>query len=107
MISEFVKVASVGDLPANGMIAAQVGDDEVMVARIGDDYFAVDGWCSHEAGLLGEGYLHEDTCEVECPIHEGFFDLRTGRASAPPADAPITVYVVRIEGDDILVGPKG
>ena len=107
MINEFVRVAAVGDLPGNGMIAVPVGDDnEVMIARIGDDYFAVDGWCSHEAGLLGEGYLHEDTCEVECPVHEGFFDLRTGAATAPPADEPVTVYAVRIDGDGIWVGPK-
>jgi 3-phenylpropionate/trans-cinnamate dioxygenase ferredoxin component len=107
MLTEFVKVASVGDLPGNGVLALAVGDEEVMVARIGDDYFALDGWCSHEAGLLGEGHLHEGTCEIECPVHEGFFDLKTGAATAPPADMPVTVYVVRIEGDDIMVGPQG
>ena len=107
MLKEFVKVGSVADLAAGKMLAVPIGQEEVMVARIGDEYFAVDGWCSHEAGLLGEGFLHEGTCEVECPVHEGFFDLRTGSATAPPADAPIAVYEVRIEGDDIMVGPKG
>lgn len=107
MLTEFVKVASVGDLPGDGLLALAVDTEEVMLARIGDEYFALDGWCSHEAGLLGEGHLHADTCEVECPVHEGFFDLRTGSATAPPADLPVTVYAVRIEGDDILVGPKG
>jgi 3-phenylpropionate/trans-cinnamate dioxygenase ferredoxin component len=106
MLTEFVRVASVSDLPGNGILALPVGQDEVMVARIGDEYFALDGWCSHEAGLLGEGNLHEGTCEIECPVHEGFFDLKTGAATAPPADMPVTVYAVRIEGDDILVGPK-
>jgi nitrite reductase/ring-hydroxylating ferredoxin subunit len=106
MLTEFVKVASVGALPATGMLAVSAGQEDILVARIGDDYFAIDGWCSHEAGLLAEGHLHEGTCEVECPIHEGFFDLKTGRASAPPADEPVSVYEVRIDGDDILVGPK-
>ena len=107
MLTEFVRVGSIADLAAGKMLAVSVGQDEVMVTRIGDEYFAVDGWCSHEAGLLGEGFLHEATCEVECPIHEGFFDLRTGAATAPPADAPVLVYEVRIAGDDIMVGPKG
>jgi nitrite reductase/ring-hydroxylating ferredoxin subunit len=106
MLTEFVKVGLVGDLAAGKMLNAAVGQDEVMVARIGDEYFALDGWCSHEAGLLAEGFLHEGTCEVECPLHEGFFDLRNGRATAPPADTPVTVYEVRIEGADIMVGPK-
>jgi 3-phenylpropionate/trans-cinnamate dioxygenase ferredoxin subunit len=88
MPTEFVKVASVSDLPGNGLLAA------------------LDGWCSHEAGLLGEGHLHEGTCEVECPLHEGFFNLKNGRATAPPADEAVTAYEVRIEGEDILVGPK-
>ena len=107
MLKEFVKVASVGDLPGDGMLALAVGQEEVLLARVGDDYYALDGWCSHEAGLLGEGHLHADTCEVECPVHEGFFDLRTGRATAPPADIDVATYDVRVEGDDILVGPKG
>ena len=106
MLTEFVKVASVGDLQGNGMLAVSAGAEEIIVARIGDDYFALDGWCSHEAGLLAEGQLHEGTCEVECPLHEGFFDLKTGRATNPPADEPVSVYQVRIDGDDIFVGPK-
>ncbi|MDA0797732.1 MAG: non-heme iron oxygenase ferredoxin subunit [Chloroflexi bacterium] len=106
MPTEFVRVASVSDLPGNGMLAANADGEEILVARIGDDYYALDGWCSHEAGLLGEGNLHEGTCEVECPIHEGFFNLKNGRATAPPADEAVTAYEVRIEGDDILVGPK-
>ena len=106
MLTEFVKVATVGDLPKDGLLSIPVGKEEVVLARIGDKFYALDGWCSHEAGLLGEGHLHADTCEVECPVHEGFFDLRTGSATAPPADEPVTVYAVRVEGEDILVGPK-
>ncbi len=106
MLTEFIKVAVVSDLPGGGMLAVSAGDEEIMVARIGDDYYALDGWCSHEAGLLGDGHLHEATCEVECPLHEGFFNLKTGAATAPPADMPVAVYAVRIEGNDIMVGPK-
>ncbi len=106
MLTEFTRVASVSDLPEDGMIDVQVGSDELLVARVGDEFFALEGWCSHAAGLLAEGYLHTDACEVECPVHEGFFDLRTGEAVAPPAEESVIAYDVRIEGDDILVGPK-
>jgi nitrite reductase/ring-hydroxylating ferredoxin subunit len=106
MLTEFVRVASVSDLPEDGMIDVQVDGNEYVLARVGDEYFALDGWCSHAAGLLAEGYLHADACEVECPVHEGFFDLRTGDVVAPPAEENVMAYDVRIEGDDILVGPK-
>ena len=106
MLTEFVKVATLSDLPEDGMISVAVEDDEILLARIGDEYFALEGWCSHAAGLLQEGYLHADTFEVECPVHEGFFDLRTGEAVVPPPEENVTAYAVRVEGDDILVGPK-
>ncbi|MEX2598914.1 MAG: non-heme iron oxygenase ferredoxin subunit, partial [Dehalococcoidia bacterium] len=91
----------------SGMISVNVDGDDILVARIGDDFYATDGWCTHAAGMLHEGYLHADTCEVECPIHEGYFDLRSGEATNPPAEEPVVAYDVRVEGDDILVGPKG
>ena len=43
--------------------------------------------------------------EVECPLHEGRFDLRTGQDTNPPADEPVAAFAVRVEGDDVLVGP--
>ena len=106
MLTEFVKVASVGDLPADGMISVVVDDNEYLVARVGDEYFALQGWCSHAAGLLAEGVLHGDDFEVECPVHEGFFDLRTGEAVMPPPEEPVEAYEVRIEGDAISIGPR-
>jgi nitrite reductase/ring-hydroxylating ferredoxin subunit len=106
MLKEFVKVANKEDLPQDGMISVNVEGDDILIARIGDEFFATDGWCTHAAGMLDEGYLHADTCEVECPVHEGYFDLRTGNPTNPPAEEPVTVYSVRIDGDDIFVGPK-
>ena len=106
MLSEFVKVAALGDIAPGEMQTVEVGSEYILVARIGDEYFALDGFCTHAEGFLSEGYLLEDYCEVECPIHEGAFNLRTGEVTNPPAEVPIVTYQVRIEGDDILVGPR-
>ena len=106
MLSGFVKVATLGDIAPGEMQTVEVGSEYILVARIGDEYFALDGFCTHAEGFLSEGYLLEDYCEVECPIHEGAFDLRTGAVTNPPAEEPVVAYEVRIEGDDILVGPK-
>ncbi|MDE2836001.1 MAG: non-heme iron oxygenase ferredoxin subunit [Chloroflexota bacterium] len=106
MLSEFVKVATLGDIAPGEMQTVEVGSEYILVARIGDEYFALDGFCTHAEGFLSEGYLLEDYCEVECPIHEGAFNLRTGEVTNPPAEEPVVAYEVRIEGDDILVGPR-
>ena len=106
MLSEFVRVGTVGDIAPGEMQTIEVAGEYILVARIGDEYFALDGFCTHAEGFLSEGYLLEEYCEVECPIHEGAFHLRTGEVTNPPAEDPIVAYDVRIEGDDILVGPK-
>lgn len=107
MLSEFVKVATVGEVPDNSMIGVTAGGEEIVLVKIGDDYFALDDWCSHAGGMLHEGELHPDDFEVECPVHEGMYDVRTGKVTMLPPEEDVAAYAVRIEGDDILVGPKG
>jgi nitrite reductase/ring-hydroxylating ferredoxin subunit len=106
MLTEFVKVAKVSDLAPRQMRTVRIDQEYVFIARIGDEYFALDGFCSHADGFLADGYLHEDLCEIECPIHEGAFDLRTGEVTNPPAEGPVVSYCVRIDGDDVMVGPR-
>ena len=75
---------------------------EIALYRIGDEFFATDDTCSHAHGSLSEGYV--DGEEIECPLHGGCFNIRTGEATRPPATEPVATYEVRIEGEDILIG---
>jgi 3-phenylpropionate/trans-cinnamate dioxygenase ferredoxin subunit len=52
--------------------------------------------------MLSRGLLYEH--EVACPLHGATFDVRTGEVITPPAMEALTVYPVKIEGDDILIG---
>jgi nitrite reductase/ring-hydroxylating ferredoxin subunit len=106
MLTKFVKVANVTDLAPNEMRTVKIDQEYVFIARLGDEYFALDGFCSHADGFLADGYLHETLCEIECPIHEGAFDLRTGEVTNPPAEDAVVSYIVRIEGEDIMAGPR-
>ena len=107
MLNQFVRVARIADLPREGMISVRVDRDDILIAHIRDELFAVGDWCTHAAGRLHLGRLHADACEVQCPIHEGCFDLRTGEATHLPADKPVVAYSVRVEGDELFVGPRG
>jgi len=44
---------------------------------------------------------------LECPCHGSQFNVKTGEVVSPPANEPLTQYAVRVDGDDILVGPIG
>ena len=80
-----------------------MGEHEILVLRLGSETYAISNICSHEQVWLDDGILHEATCEIECPMHDGRFDLRTGAATHEPAEMPIPTYAVEVEGDDVFV----
>jgi len=106
MAENFTRVASVSEVPPGQMIAVIADGNELLLANVGGQYFALSNICSHEWAYLSEGWLKEDSLEVECPLHEGRFDLRTGTVTALPPDEPVPSYEVKVEGDDILVATK-
>jgi nitrite reductase/ring-hydroxylating ferredoxin subunit len=106
MLSKFTKVATTSDLADGQMMAVDAEGEEILLARIGDNYYAINNICSHAAAWLDQGDLLPSTCEVQCPLHEGRFDLRTGEPTNEPADTPVEAYTVKVEGTDILVGPR-
>ena len=103
MPQEFVKVAQTGDLAPGQMKSVQVGDEDILVVNLDGSYHAVSDICTHAYASLGEGDLNGN--EVECPLHGSAFNLTTGAPESPPANEALTVYSVRVEGNDILVGP--
>ena len=101
-MGEFVRVASVGDLEDDETMQVDVGDEQVLLARLGGEFYAIGEECTHEGGPLSQGWVEEG--QVECPLHGAQFDLKSGDFTAPPASDPVKSYPVRVEGDDVLVG---
>ena len=99
----FVKVAQLDDLSPGEMMMVEVGDDRILLANVEGNVHAIEDICSHAYASLSEGDLNGD--EVECPLHGSAFNLITGEAMTPPADESVKVYELRIEGQDILLGP--
>ena len=97
----FVKVAQVSELSPGDMITVDFSGDAVLIANVEGVIHACDDICSHAYASLSEGDLNG--AEVECPLHGAVFNVTTGQALTPPAEDPIKVFQVQIEGDDILV----
>lgn len=64
------------------------------IYRLEDGYYATDGICSHEAVHLEEGLVMDG--EIECPMHQGIFDIKSGKALSPPACEDLKTYPVKI-----------
>jgi NADPH-dependent 2,4-dienoyl-CoA reductase/sulfur reductase-like enzyme/nitrite reductase/ring-hydroxylating ferredoxin subunit len=93
-----------GDVADGGMVAGHVGDDAVLLARRGNELFAIGSTCSHYGGPLAEGLIVGDT--VRCPWHHACFSLRTGEAVAAPAFNPMSCWRVEKRNGTVFVREK-
>lgn len=98
---EWIKVASAQELGDDEVKTVNVAGHGVALYRIESEFFATDGMCTHGKAQLSEGFV-EDGC-IECPLHQGRFDVRTGKAMCAPATVDLRTYAVKREGDDIYV----
>src|SRR5258708_6748505 len=80
----------IAGVPDGGMLEGHVGEERVLLARRGDEVFAIGAVCSHYSGPLAEGLLVDDT--VGCPWHHACFSLRTGEALRAPALSPGSLW---------------
>ncbi len=94
-------VAETDALGDDEALGVRVGEVPVAIVRAGGILHAVNNVCTHQYALLSDGYV-EDGC-IECPLHQGRFNLATGEAMCAPVTEPIKVYPVKVEGGRILV----
>jgi 3-phenylpropionate/trans-cinnamate dioxygenase ferredoxin subunit len=81
----------------------EIGGEKRVIAvyRTGDGYFATDGICTHEAAYLAEGFVIDDV--IECPMHNGRFNFKTGKALGAPVCIDLRTYPVKVEGGAVFV----
>ena len=93
------------DTLADGkMLAGHVGEDAVLLARRGNEFFAIGATCTHYNGPLAEGLMVDDT--VRCPWHHACFSLRTGEALRAPALSPVACWSTEVRDGKVFVREK-
>lgn len=100
-MADWVRVARVDEIPEDGAIEADVADVEVALFRIDGTVYATEASCTHQHARLADGFL--DGCEIECPLHQARFDVRTGKVLCAPADRDLRVFPVRVEAGEVFV----
>jgi apoptosis-inducing factor 3 len=96
---DFVKGIPLESLADGTMLSGHVGAEPILVARRGDQIFAVSSSCPHYGAPLASGLLVDDT--VRCPWHHACFSLRTGEALRAPALDSVACW--RVEKQDGII----
>ncbi len=102
----FEKIAARGDIKDGAFTVVEVQGEEIVVTELEGDVVAFSNVCSHEdCTFIFEGAGQLEGNEIFCDCHGSRFNILTGAVLDPPATEPIVIYGVRVEGDDVLVGP--
>jgi NADPH-dependent 2,4-dienoyl-CoA reductase/sulfur reductase-like enzyme/nitrite reductase/ring-hydroxylating ferredoxin subunit len=101
---DLVKGVPSADVAEGGMLVGRVGEEEVLLARVGGVLHAVGAQCTHYHGPLGEGLIVGET--VRCPWHHARFCLRTGEALGAPAIDPLKRWAAKEADGVIRVSPE-
>lgn len=101
MSNEWHDAGAEADLWDGAGMGAAVAGRDIAIFRTEGGVFATDNLCTHGHARLCDGFI--EGFEVECPLHQGRFDLRTGAATCAPAALAVKTHPVRIEGGRVHV----
>ena len=97
----FVKVAARSEIPNGAGRSFEVEGRTIAVFNLDGAFYAIDEECTHAGGPLSEGTI--DGEEIECPWHQGRFNIKTGAVVGPPPMNDVARYNVRVSGEDVEV----
>ena len=99
--ANWVDAVSADDLPADDVLGVVVAGRDIAIYAVGAALYATDNICTHGQARLCDGFLEGH--EIECPLHQGKFDVRDGKPVCEPATEPLRSYPIKVEGARVFV----
>jgi naphthalene 1,2-dioxygenase system ferredoxin subunit len=101
MSDQWIDVTAAEDIPEDDVIGVDIAGKSIALYRVEGEVFATDNLCTHGNARLCDGFLEGH--EIECPLHQGKFDIRNGKAMCAPLTEDVKTYPIKIEGDRVFV----
>ncbi|MCO4865453.1 non-heme iron oxygenase ferredoxin subunit [Cupriavidus sp. WGlv3] len=101
MNQTWTEAAPLASVPLDDVVAIEVQGKDIALYSVDGEVYATDNLCTHGHARLCDGFL--DGHEIECPLHQGKFDVRSGAAVCAPVTESIRTYPVRIERDKVFL----
>lgn len=83
------------------VIAVPVNGSRLAIYKIEGEVYVTDDRCTHQEASLADGYLEGTT--IECPRHQGVFNICTGKAMGPPLQENLRTYETKVVDGRIFV----
>ncbi|MEY3979399.1 MAG: hypothetical protein RLZZ375_828 [Pseudomonadota bacterium] len=101
MSTAWIDVAGKDDVPEDDVVGIDINEKSIALYQVEGEIYATDNICTHGNARLCDGFLEGH--EIECPLHQGKFDIRNGKAMCAPLTEDIRIYPVKIENGRVLV----
>lgn len=99
---QWIEACEVDDIEVEDVIRFDYGDRTFAIYRTDKgDFYASDGYCTHEKFHLSNGLVMGNV--IECPKHNGRFDVVTGQAKRAPVCVDLRTYRVKVEADKVYI----
>lgn len=100
-MADWVHACACDDIEEEDLVRWDHQERTFAIYRAEDGFYCTDGLCTHEEQHLETGLLTGHV--IECPLHQGRFDIRTGRVVSPPPCAALNTYPVKTEDGQVYV----
>jgi len=101
MTENWIRACAVDDIDDEDLLRFDHGARSFCIYNTPQGFFATDGYCTHEAEHLENGIVID--CVIECPLHQGRFDVRTGKALSAPVCVDLRTWPVRVDNGDVYI----
>ena len=101
---DWFKTIETAQVLEQGAVAIEVEGLRIALWAIDDEVYATGNICTHAFAYLTDGHI-ENGC-IECPLHQGLFDIRSGKALSAPVTKDIATYAVKQEDEFVWVDVK-
>ena len=99
--ANWVDALSADELPTDDVIGIVVAGRDIALYTVGNAVYATDNTCTHGQARLCDGFL--DGHEIECPLHQGKFDVRDGKPACEPVTEALRSYPVKVDGQRVYL----
>lgn len=103
MAGDWQPAIALAEVSPDEPACAYAHGEEIAIYLVEGAVFATSNTCTHGQARLCDGYL--EGFLIECPLHQGLFDVRNGRCAGSPVEIDVRAYDTRIVDGLIEVRP--